>query len=111
MNFEEYSKLSDKTAQYPHNTKDETLEYIVLCISGEAGEMANVVKKIIRDDDSVLTEDKLNHLIDELGDVMWYVARLLTKLGLPMSEVLERNLEKLSSRKERGTLGGSGDNR
>ena len=108
MQFSEYQTKSKVTAIYPHDT---AVEYVTLGLVGEAGEVANVVKKAIRDDGGVLTEDRINHLVDELGDVMWYMARLLHHLEIPMELVLERNIEKLLSRKERGTIGGSGDDR
>ncbi len=108
MDINEYQKWSDRTAIYP---KEEELSYIALGLAGEGGEVANLVKKIIRDDGKVLTEDKKDKLIDELGDCFWYLARFAQMLDVPMSEILQRNHDKLESRLERNKIGGSGDKR
>ena len=67
--------------------------------------------KIIRDKNSVVTEDDKKELAKELGDVLWYIAVFANDLGVSMDEIAQTNLDKLASRKERGVLGGSGDNR
>jgi len=85
--------------------------YPALGLAGEAGEVCNKTKKILRDDGGRMTEEKRTQLIDELGDVLWYVANLATDLGVTLDEVARINLAKLNSRKERGTITGSGDNR
>jgi NTP pyrophosphatase (non-canonical NTP hydrolase) len=66
---------------------------------------------MIRDDNSILTLERKEKLIDELGDVCWYVARLATELDMPFSKILARNREKLNDRLARGKIQGSGDNR
>lgn len=109
MNFQEYQEKSRKTAKYPeagHN-----FVYPVLGLAGEAGEVAEKVKKIIRDKDGVVDEEAREALKKELGDVLWYVAQLSTEFGLQLDDVAEGNIEKLYSRLERGVIGGSGDNR
>lgn len=108
MDINEYQKWSDRTAIYP---KEEELHYITLGLAGEAGEVANIVKKVIRDDGKVLTPEKKEKLVDELGDVFWYLARFAQMLDVPMSEMLKRNHDKLESRLERNKIGGSGDKR
>jgi NTP pyrophosphatase (non-canonical NTP hydrolase) len=106
MNINEYQQQASKTAIYQNK-----LIYPTLGLVGEAGEIANKVKKILRDNSGELQEDARQNLIGELGDVLWYVAALATDLKTELSEVANKNIEKLNSRKNRGTIGGSGDNR
>jgi len=103
--FHEYAEEVHKLAFYPNT--DSELGYPTLGLCGEAGEIANKVKKIYRDGTPV----PVDALVDELGDVLWYVAALANALKTPLAEVARRNLEKLHSRRERGTLRGSGDGR
>jgi NTP pyrophosphatase (non-canonical NTP hydrolase) len=108
MDINEYQQWTESTAIYP---KDSSLPYVALGLTGEAGEIANKVKKIIRDDAGQLTFERKHDLVNELGDVMWYVARMATELGVSMSAVLLINQSKLNSRLQEGTIKGSGDNR
>ena len=109
MELNDYQNLAMKTAIFP---KRDGYAYTALGLAGEAGEIANKVKKFIRDGYS---EDefpgKINDLRDELGDVLWYVAALSRDLNLDLHDIALQNLEKLYGRKARGTLGGNGDNR
>ena len=105
MNFDEYAAMVHDLAFYPNT--DTELGYPTLGLCGEAGEIANKVKKVYRDGIPVPTDA----LVDELGDVLWYVAALANALKTPLSEVARRNIEKLHSRRDRGTLRGNGDNR
>ena len=107
--FDSYQKACRKTAVYPKIGKN--FVYPVFGLVGETGEVAEKIKKIFRDDKGRLTEGKRQEIAKELGDVMWYMAQLSTELGLKLSDVVKANLEKLSSRKLRGKLHGSGDNR
>lgn len=109
MDFKEYQKKSRKTALYPD--KDNNFVYPTLGLAGESGEVAEKIKKVIRDDGGSLRPETREELKKELGDILWYVAQLSTELGLSMDEVAEKNIEKLYSRLERGKLKGSGDNR
>lgn len=109
MNFEEYQKLSRETAMYPKI--GENYVYPTLGLVGEAGEIAEKIKKVFRDNDGVLDEERKQMLKKELGDVLWYLAQLSTELGLSFDDVASFNIEKLASRKERGTIHGDGDNR
>ena len=108
MDFNFYQKAAIETAIYPSN---HALPYTALGLAGEAGEIANKVKKIIRDDDGKLIPAKREQLISELGDVMWYAAALATELNISLDVIAHENLRKLSLRKEAGTLKGSGDDR
>ena len=91
--------------------KYKALEYLTLGLCSEAGEVAGKLKKVIRDFDGVIDEEKAQQLSLEIGDVLWYVAQLATTLGLQLSEIAEDNLNKLASRKSSGTIKGSGDYR
>lgn len=109
MTFEEYQKKSRKTAKYPDAGSN--FVYPTLGLAGEAGEVAEKIKKIIRDDGGEVLSEKKAEIEKELGDVLWYVSQIATELGLEMEKVAEKNIEKLYSRLERGRIGGSGDNR
>ena len=88
------------------------LIYLSLGIASEAGEVAGKMKKWIRDGDSKMTrEEWVQAMSSEIGDVLWYAARLADELGLSLSQIAEDNMDKLLDRKARGVIGGSGDNR
>lgn len=108
-----YQTLSRQTAIYPGAGQCTALglSYVSLGLAGEAGEVANKIKKVIRDEEGVLTDEKAEVIAAELGDVVWYLARLADELGVSLSSVLAGNVNKLFSRKKRGVIGGSGDNR
>ena len=100
----EYQDNAKKTAIFP---KEKALEYLALGLSSESGEVAGKMKKIIRDKSKLNKQD----LGAEIGDVLWYCAVLASELGLNLGKIMENNIEKLHSRKARGVLGGSVDNR
>lgn len=109
MTFEDYSEEQQKTAIYPIEI---ALEYCTLGLCGEAGEVANLVKKIRRDCMEKEEIDEIRQkLFPELGDVLWYLSALANEAGTSLEAVAEYNLAKLKSRKARGTLKGSGDSR
>ena len=97
------------TAIFP---KEKALEYLTLGLTGEAGEIANKVKKFIRDGAS--KEEYIAKRVEigyEIGDVMWYCAVLAEELDMNLGHIMEKNLEKLADRHKRGKISGSGDNR
>lgn len=106
--FKEYQAFTHSTAIYPAagTGEDIALAYVAMGLAGEAGEIANKVKKVVRDGDY-----DAEALAEELGDVLYYVARFSAELGTSLNLVARDNMEKLNSRKERGVLGGNGDNR
>lgn len=108
MDFNTYQELAKATAVYP---RKDGLTYTTLGLIGEAGEIANKVKKIIRDADGVITKERREDLVSELGDVLWYCAMLSEELGVLLSDVAELNIHKLAERKNRQTLQGDGDKR
>lgn len=109
MNLDEYQTLALRTAS-PKDKKDE-LFHLLLGLAGETGEIAEKAKKIIRDHGSDFTKLDLDDLKKELGDILWYVAVLADYFDLSLEDIGKKNIEKLASRLERGTLSGSGDNR
>lgn len=109
MTFSEYQKLSRETAVYPDAGNN--FIYPTLGLAGEAGEVAEKVKKILRDSGGAADEKKREEIEKELGDVLWYVAQIATEFNLPLEDIASKNIEKLRSRKERSALKGSGDNR
>jgi NTP pyrophosphatase (non-canonical NTP hydrolase) len=108
VELSDYQRLSRRTAQYPREAR---LSYPALGLAGEAGEVAEHVKKVIRDDEDRVSAPRRAALAKELGDVLWYLAALACELGLDLDEIAEANLEKLRSRQRRGALTGSGDDR
>ena len=96
MEFSEYREAASKTALYPNRLKN--LEYPTLGLTGEAGEVANVVKKIQRDFDGELTDEIRAKLKDELGDVLWYISACADELELTLTEIAEYNVGKLAKR-------------
>ena len=109
MNFTDYQDESRKTAIYPNLGNNWV--YPLLGLSGEAGELANTLKKVLRDHDGRMTEDVLAKVRAEIGDCIWYMANLCTELNLSLGAIAADNLEKLQRRQQRGTLHGSGEDR
>ncbi len=109
MDFQTYQARSRRTAQYP--IIGHAVVYPTLGLANEAGEVAGKIKKIFRDKGGGLSEADQQALKSELGDVLWYLAQMCTELGLSLDEVAESNLSKLTSRLERGQIGGEGDER
>lgn len=96
MNFDEYQSAAGTTALYPRRL--DNLEYPTLGLAGEAGEVANIVKKIQRDQQGVITDEVRAKLKDELGDVLWYISACADELGLSLSEIASYNVNKLAKR-------------
>jgi NTP pyrophosphatase (non-canonical NTP hydrolase) len=109
MDLNEYQQLALRTAS--PKTKKNELFHLVLGLCGESGEVAEKMKKIIRDKDSDFSQLDLDDLTKELGDVLWHIAVIGNYFDIPMETIGAKNIEKLASRLQRGTLSGSGDNR
>jgi NTP pyrophosphatase (non-canonical NTP hydrolase) len=109
MNFNEYQKSAKKTALYPNRGKN--FIYPTLGLAGETGEVAEIIKRAVRQDAGVVSPESKDKLEKELGDVLWYVAILADELSLSLETIAAKNIEKLRSRAVRGVLHGSGDNR
>jgi NTP pyrophosphatase (non-canonical NTP hydrolase) len=112
MTMDAYGQRAYSLAVYPRSASMlQNLIYPVLKLNGEAGEVAEKVGKVMRDDDGRLPQSKRDELVRELGDVLWYINACALELNSTLDEVAKTNLDKLFDRKDRGVLSGSGDNR
>ena len=108
LNFNDYQKIAKTTAIYPDEYK---IIYPALGLVGEAGEVANKVKKIVRDGEDKMSSDWKQQLASEIGDVLWYCAALASDLNMSLGVIASQNKDKLEARLKKGTLQGSGDKR
>ena len=108
VDFNSYQRSAVTTAIYPDQHK---ITYPALGMAGEAGEVANKVKKLIRDGPDKRPDTWREDIASEIGDVLWYCAALADDLTLTLGMIAAQNLAKLQKRKDKGTLGGSGDTR
>ena len=103
-----YQKVALTTAIYP---REQAIIYPTLGLTGEAGEVANKVKKIIRDGSNFKDEKLVSEIKAEIGDCLWYIAVLASDFDIKLSDIASTNLEKLANRKKNNTIHGSGDTR
>lgn len=127
MNFDEYQEFTNETALYGDSVKAALkdvglkspsyihdwmeLAYPIGKLNGEAGELAEAHFKALRDDGCILTPERRQAMTKELGDVLYYVARIAIHLGVPLDDIAVANMQKLRDRKDRGVLQGSGSDR
>ena len=107
MQFIEYQREARKTAIYPnlgHN-----FIYPTLGLCGESGEVAEKIKKVIRDNEGQISNEVKTKIMNELGDVLWYVANLATELHLNLDVIVQSNIDKLKDRQQRNMIKGDGD--
>jgi NTP pyrophosphatase (non-canonical NTP hydrolase) len=109
MELNDYQRESRKTALYPEVGSNAI--YPTLGLVGEAGEVADKVKKILRDKKGVFDKHSKDEIKFELGDVLWYISQLSSELGYELDEIANSNLQQLRDRQSRGKIGGSGDTR
>tara|TARA_Y100000589_G_scaffold153541_2_gene146257 strand:+ start:1870 stop:2199 length:330 start_codon:yes stop_codon:yes gene_type:complete len=109
MNFDSYQIEARKTAIYPE--KGNNFIYPTLGLVGETGEVAEKIKKIIRDKNGIFDNESRAAIKKELGDVLWYISNLCDELDFSLNDVAKINLEKLKFRAHKGTISGSGDDR
>jgi NTP pyrophosphatase (non-canonical NTP hydrolase) len=109
VDFQLYQERCRATARYPDAGANPIYPTLGLC--GEAGEVADKVKKVLRDRQGNFSPEVIADLKLELGDVLWYVAQLATELGLELEQIAQTNIDKLASRAARNVIGGSGDRR
>jgi len=106
MRLNDYQRKAESTAVYPDEYR---ILYPTLGLAGEAGEVADKVKKVYRDGEPSMFYKE--ELAKELGDVLWYVSILARDLGYSLEYVAQMNIDKLEDRMSRGKIKGSGDNR
>lgn len=106
MNFDEYQTEAAKTAIYPPGS----IAYLALGLNGEAGEVAEIVKRAIRKQEP-LSEEQIKILALELGDCLWYIANIAREYKMTLSDVASSNIAKLSNRQKNNTLEGKGNHR
>lgn len=103
MNFADYQKIIEGFAVYPRDTELAALSYLALGLNGEAGEVADEVKKAIRNDGSI-SEARRAKILEEAGDVLWCIARICIEFGVPLSTIAQANIDKLEARRAAGKL-------
>lgn len=108
MELTAYQNEAMRTAIYP---PENGLQYAVLGLCSEAGEVAGKVKKVIRDQDGNFSAEAKAEIASEAQDCLWYLAAIARELGTTLESMAQANLNKLASRQTRGVLQGSGDNR
>jgi NTP pyrophosphatase (non-canonical NTP hydrolase) len=111
VNLDDYQKKAIVTAIYPKDKKLGGLIYCGLKLNGEAGEVAEKIGKLMRDDNFKMSQEKREAILYELGDVLWYIANMANELEMSLSTIAIMNLEKLKKRKASNTIKGSGDKR
>lgn len=108
IEFDKYQEFVNSMKIYPEQHK---IVYPALGLAGEAGEIAEKVKKVLRDDNGEWSDAKRAAILDELGDPLFYIAALADDFGFTLHQVMENNVSKLTSRMARGVMQGSGDDR
>ena len=112
-NFNSYqlSAMTFLLEKFKHMPKEELIKYCALGLNEEAGEVAGKIKKSIRDSDGEIDANRVNAIILEMGDVLWYLAIMAHVLDFPLSHIADKNIEKLTDRLNRNMIHGEGDNR
>lgn len=111
MDFDEYQTLAARTGFYNHSDKQYVLMYLSMGLAGEAGEVVEKIKHVVRDQKSVITEEKRELLKKEIGDVLWYASQIAREFDLSFDEVARHNIDKLADRAKRGVIKSEGDTR
>lgn len=110
LTINNYQKEAHKTACYL-GLEEGNYTYPVMGLAEEAGEVCGKFAKAVRDENGIISEERKQAIKKELGDVCWFIAEISTLLNLNLEDVMQGNLDKLASRKARGVLHGSGDDR
>jgi NTP pyrophosphatase (non-canonical NTP hydrolase) len=111
MDFNDYQKQASRTDKTTNDDRIYSLMYLSMGLAGETGEVVEKMKKIIRNDKGVVSNEQRDLLKKELGDVLWYVSQLAKAFDISFSEVAQANLDKLADREKRGVLKSEGDSR
>ena len=109
MNLEEYKK--EVLIELPDSVLKQKLLYATIGLTAEAGEVAGKVQKMIRDNNSEMTQEIQQQLKKEMGDVMWFLGLLSDAIDVDLNEVVQENIIKIKNRVKNNTIGGSGDER
>lgn len=102
--FTEYRDAIEPLVLYPRESLMQAMQYVALGLNGEAGEVAEQIKKAMRNDAGELSPERIESLKKELGDVLWYLTRAAAELGTDLGEIAAINVEKLYARKENNNL-------
>jgi len=114
LTFKEYQEKAHKTAIYEKTLQELGVPkylYAVLGLVGESGEVAEKIKKLIRNDHGNVTKEFVESLKKELGDILWYLQEVATAFGVDLEDVASANLKKVYDRKKRGVIASKGDDR
>jgi NTP pyrophosphatase (non-canonical NTP hydrolase) len=111
LDFDAYQQAAARTRTNAGVSIDHPIVYPTLGLTNEAGEVAGKVKKIFRDHGGVITDADRDALALELGDVLWYLTEICSRLDIRLEDVAARNIAKIADRMSRGVLGGEGDHR
>lgn len=111
MDFSEYQNLAARTGYGEDGERNFVLMIYAMGLAGESGEVIEKLKKAMRDRGGAVSDEEKQLLQKELGDVLWYLSEIARMLGISLEEIARMNIDKLASRKERGTLHGAGDTR
>ena len=103
MNFEDYQEIIETFAVYPRDNELAAVSYLALGLNGEAGEVADEVKKAIRND-GLISSERRAKILGEIGDVLWYITRLAIEFDTPLEEIAQANIDKLEKRRQIGGL-------
>jgi len=109
LGFDAYQQAAAQTSAVV--ATDHPIVYPALGLVNEAGEVAGKVKKILRDRQGRVSDDDREALARELGDVLWYLSEMCTRLGIRLEDVAAGNIAKLADRAARGVISGDGDQR
>ncbi|MEN9413209.1 MAG: hypothetical protein RLZZ342_296 [Candidatus Parcubacteria bacterium] len=111
MDFNEYQEKASVTATFTGKQEEHQLMYLALGVCGESGEIAEKIKKMIRNDNGIITDETRALLKLEIGDVLWYLSQLSRVLGFSFDDAAQANIEKIMDRRARGVIKSSGDTR
>lgn len=107
MNVKEYEDFMSTSKVYDCLP----IVYPILGMNGEAGEAAEKVKKCLRDNNGVFSNQVKTDIMRELADVLWYIWATADDMGYTLEDVMEIGIEKVEKRQKTNTIHGSGDNR
>lgn len=111
MEFNEYQEKAARTATFQDKLKEYKLMYVCLGLAGETGELIEKIKKVIRNEDGVISEEKREGIKYELGDILWYLSQIARTCDISLDDVAEGNIKKLADRAARGVIKSEGDTR